>query len=165
MKTQKRRKRERKTDYKRRLNLLKSDSPRLVLRISNKYILTQYVKSEEAQDKVIFNITSKELLKKGWPEESKGSLKSISASYLTGLLAGKMIKEKNLDTPIIDIGMRKIVQNSRIFSFIKGLIDTGIKIKSKEEKFPNNKTIKGDYLKNKIDIEKIKSSILNNKNG
>ena len=35
-----RRRREGKTDYKKRLNLLKSELPRFIVRISNKYILT-----------------------------------------------------------------------------------------------------------------------------
>ena len=94
MKTLKRRRREGKTDYLKRLKLLKSEKPRIVFRKTNKYIIGQYVKSEEARDKVIFNVVSKELFKYKWPKEFQGSLKSISASYLTGYLIGKEIKKK-----------------------------------------------------------------------
>ena len=93
-KLDKRRRREGKTNYRKRLSLLKSESPRLVVRKTNKYIILQIVESEKAQDKVIFTVSTKELLKHGWPEEKKGSLKSLGAAYLAGLLIGKKSKEK-----------------------------------------------------------------------
>jgi large subunit ribosomal protein L18 len=147
MKTQKKRKLERKTDYRKRLGLLKSEKPRLIFRKTNKYILSQYVTSEEAKDRVIFGITSKELLKFGWPKEFEGSLKSISASYLIGYLTGKKIKEKKLEKPILDLGMYRIIEKSRAFAFIKGLIDAEIKIQCKEDKLPNKDVIEGKNLK------------------
>jgi len=161
MKTQKKRKVERKTDYKKRLGLLKSEKARLIFRKTNRYLLSQYVISEEAKDKIIFGITSKELLKFGWPKEFEGSLKSISASYLTGYLTGKKIKDKKLETPILDLGMIRIIEKSKPFAFIKGLIDSGIKIQCKEEKFPdedslNGKSLKEDFSKH---FDKVKSKI------
>ena len=89
-KVAKRRRREGKTNYSKRIMLLKSERPRVVFRRSNKYVAGQYVESHDAQDKVIFGVDSRELLKYGWPEESKGSLKSVTASYLTGYLIGLM---------------------------------------------------------------------------
>ena len=80
MKTLKRRRKEAKTDYGIRLKLLKSGVPRIVFRKSNRYIIAQYVTSNEAQDRVVVGITSKILLKYGWPEDMKGSLKSLPAS-------------------------------------------------------------------------------------
>lgn len=158
-KTQRRRKRERKTDYKKRLNLLKSGKPRVVTRITNRYVDAQYVESDEAQDKVIFEVTSKDLMKYGWPQEAKGSLKSIPASYLTGYLMGKEIGNKKLDTPILDVGMARMIQNSRLFALIKGLIDSGIEIKCDEKHFPKEEKINGKFMKNPVDIGKIKSNI------
>ena len=96
MKTLKRRRKEYKTDYKKRFGLLKSGVPRIVFRKTNKYVSAQYVTSKEAQDKVILGISSKNLIKYGWPEISKGSLKSITASYLTGYLVGKKILSQML---------------------------------------------------------------------
>ncbi|MEM4271506.1 MAG: 50S ribosomal protein L18, partial [Candidatus Pacearchaeota archaeon] len=81
MKTPRRRRLEAKTDYKARLELLKSGKPRLVVRKSNKYMTIQIVKSEIAQDKVIVGTTSRILLEKGWPKEKSGSLKSLAAAY------------------------------------------------------------------------------------
>lgn len=158
MKTIKRRRKENKTDYLKRLKLLKSGSPRIVFRRTNKYILAQYVTSRQAQDKVEIVVNSKELRGYGWPKESMGSLKSIPASYLTGLLIGKKIIKQKLKTPIIDSGMLRIIHKTRFYAFLKGLIDSGIEIKCKEETFPSKDKIEGknskkDFSKIFIEIE------------
>jgi large subunit ribosomal protein L18 len=162
MRTIKRRRREKRTDYKARLILLKSKLPRIVIRKTNKYIITQYVKSKEAQDYVLITVNSKELLKYGWKKEKEGSLKSIPASYLTGLLLGNKIKkiEKEKNKVILDLGLIRNIKKSRIYAVLKGLIDAGIEINYKKDVFPDGKRIKGEHLKNKIDFEKIKENIL-----
>ena len=159
MKTLKRRRREHKTDYLKRIKLLKSGKPRIVFRKTNKYIISQYVISEEARDKTKIEVNSKKLLKYGWPEESKGSLKSIPAAYFTGLLIGKKIIKERLETPIVDFGMIISLHKTRIYAFLKGLIDAGIKIKCNEENFPSEEKIKGENMKNRISFEEIKSKI------
>jgi len=145
--TLRKRRRENKTDYLKRLKLLKSGKPRLVFRKSNRYFICQYVLSEEAKDKVVFGISSKELLKNGWPENFSGSLKSIPAAYLTGVLMAKKIKEKKLEEPIIDFGMNRILYKTKVFGFLKGLIDSGIDISCKKEAFPEEERISGKNLK------------------
>ena len=159
MKTIRRRRKEFKTDYKKRMNLLKSEKPRVVCRITNRYIIAQYVESYEAQDKIILTVNSKDLLKHGWPENAKGSLKSIQASYLTGYLIGKQIKNKKLENPIADFGMQRMIYNTRVFGFIKGLIDAGLEVQCKEEALPAEDKINGEHQKNKIKVEEIKSKI------
>ena len=93
-KTQRRRRKEAKTDYKSRFSLLKSGKPRLVVRKSNRYILVQLVSSDIAQDKIIVRASSKELLSLGWPKEKHGSLKTLLAAYLTGYLLARKGKER-----------------------------------------------------------------------
>lgn len=159
MKVSKRRRKENKTDYLKRFKLLKSEKPRIVFRKTNKYIIAQYVLSKEAQDKVGFGITSQELLKYGWPESAKGSLKSVTASYLTGYLIGKKIIKDKLSEPIIDFGMIPVLHKSKVFAFVKGAIDSGLKINCKKEAFPEEERIKGEHLKNKVKFEDIKSKI------
>ncbi|MBU4070269.1 MAG: 50S ribosomal protein L18 [Nanoarchaeota archaeon] len=161
MKTFKRRRRENKTDYGNRLKLLKSETPRIVFRKTNKYVILQYVVSEEARDKVIIGVTSKNLLKYGWPKEFEGSLKSIPAAYLTGLLIGKKILKEKLKTPIVDFGMIRPIHKTKIYGFLKGLIDSGIEIKHKAEIFPEEEKIKGKNLKKDFTetFTKIKSKI------
>ena len=96
MKTLKRRRMENKTDYSIRIKLLKAEVPRVVFRKSGRYIIAQYVTSNEARDNIVTGVTSKILSKYGWPEDMIGSLKSLPASYLTGFILGKKIIEGNL---------------------------------------------------------------------
>src|SRR3989338_1961556 len=175
MKTLKRRRKEFKTDYKKRFALLKSGLPRVIFRKTNKYLIVQYVKSDNAQDKILLGIDSKVLLKYGWPKEE--TIKSIPAAYLTGYLFGKKILLKRLEgspesslgegspetsfeeKPIIDFGMARVLHKTRVYAFILGLIDSGIKIECKKESFPEESRIKGNHLKNKIPFDEIKSKI------
>ena len=158
-KINKRRKRERKTDYAKRIKLLKIGSSRIVFRKTNRYLIAQHIKSKEAKDTIEFGINSKELLKYGWPEKASGGLKSVTASYLLGILFGKKITDKK-KLPIIDTGMARTVHKTRTYAFIKGLIDSGIKISSKEGIFPDESRIRGEHLKNKVPFEQIKSKII-----
>jgi large subunit ribosomal protein L18 len=157
----KRRRMHGKTDYKARLNLLKTDKPRIVIRKTNRYVIAQYIESKEAQDKIIFGANSNELLKYGWPESAKGSLKSIPASYLTGFLLGRKILFK-FDNPkaVIDFGLNRNVKKSRLYAALKGVIDAGIEMNA-EDVFPDEKIIEGKVIKNKVDIKKIKEKIEN----
>jgi large subunit ribosomal protein L18 len=162
MRTIKRRRRERKTDYRARVILLESNLSRIVIRKTNKYIITQYVKSKESQDHVLITVNSKELLKYGWEKEKAGSLKSIPAAYLTGLLLGEKIKktEKKNNKVILDLGLIRNIKKNRIYAVLKGLIDAGLDIDHKKDIFPDGKRIKGEHMKNKIDFDSIKSKLL-----
>jgi large subunit ribosomal protein L18 len=158
-KTLKRRRIEGKTDYGKRLKLLKSRAPRIVFRKTNKYFIVQYVDSKEAQDKITIGLSSKDLTAHGWPESAKGSLKSLPAAYLIGFLMGEKIAKEKLKTPIIDFGMHRMVHKSRTYAFLKGLIDAGVKIKHKQDTFPEKDRIEGKHMKHKIPFEKIKLSM------
>lgn len=157
MKTQKRRRKENKTDYKARLSLLKSGMPRIVVRKSNRYIYIQAVESEEAKDKVISGISSRELLKHGWNKKYKGSLKSIPATYLTGLLFSKLLENFKTKEFILDSGMLRNIPGNRIYSVIKGLVDGGVKVRINEKVFPNEKRLEGEHLRKELknSIEKV----------
>lgn len=156
-KTLKRRRKENKTDYLKRLKLLKSRMPRIVFRKTNKYIIAQYVSSSHAKDKVEMGLSSKQLTKYGWPKEFQGSLKSIPASYLIGFLIGKKIIKEKKETPIIDFGMLRVLHKTKIFAFLKGLIDAEVKIKYKKDVFPDDEKITGKNLKK--DFSKIFNEI------
>lgn len=161
-KTLKRRKAERKTDYKRRIGMLKSGTPRITFRLSNKYVISQYIKSKQAQDKIEFGVTSKVLFKNGWPKEMEGSLNSLPASYLTGLLMGRTILEKKLEIPIVDLGMIRSMKGNKFSSFLKGVKDSGLKININEETFPSEERISGKHLKEDFSkkFQEIKSKII-----
>ena len=158
IRTLKRRRRENKTDYKTRRILLTSETPRIVVRRTNKYFILQAVESNEAQDKIITTITSKALLKNGWDVNMGGSLKSIPAGYLTGILLAKKLKGGKY---IVDLGMARTLKGSRVFAVVKGLIDGGLEISANEIVFPSEERLAGKHLKNGLDkiITKVRESI------
>ncbi len=158
MKIPRRRRLEKKTDYKARLALLKSEKARLVVRKTNHYIIAQFVHSNIAQDKIIVGITSKILLSKGWPKEYAGSLKSLPASYLTGYLLGKLAQKHHIKEAILDIGMHRSFPRSRFYAVLKGAIDSGIKIPAKQEALPSEEDLKKINKLSSI-IDKIKHHI------
>jgi large subunit ribosomal protein L18 len=161
LRTIKKRRNECKTDYKARLILLKSPCDRIVVRKTNRYIILQQVESKQSQDRVVRTTSSKDLIKEGWDEKLSGSLKSVSAAYLVGLLMAKKIGEGKF---IVDIGLATHQKGGRIYAAVKGLKDGGLNISSSDEIFPSEERIKGEHLKEDVRkiIEKIKEKILKN---
>ena len=128
-KLDKRRRRECKTDYRKRLVLLKGNLPRLVIRKSARYITLQIIQSSHAQDKVLYSVNTKDLLKNGWPAEKSGSLKNLSAAYLSGLLLGKRsLADGFKGKVILDSGLIPNTKGSKIYAAVKGFADSGIEI-------------------------------------
>lgn len=166
-----RRKRDGKTDYKKRLVMLKSKQPRLVVRKSNKNIQVQLIEYAPDGDKVLLTVRSGELKNFGWNSNTS----NIPSAYLVGLLAGVKSKDKEA---ILDIGLQASIKGSRIFAVLKGASDGGLKINFSEEVVPSADRIEGKhisgyakeakknmdlynkrfsgYLKNKLDAEKFK---------
>tara|TARA_Y100000310_G_scaffold157298_1_gene156674 strand:- start:345 stop:830 length:486 start_codon:yes stop_codon:yes gene_type:complete len=154
--TIRRRRKEGKTDYKARFGFLKSGIPRVVARRTNKYLIAQIISSDVAQDKVIIEVNSKELLSKGWPKELAGSLKSLPACYLTGYLLGK--KSKDIQKGILDIGLQRSISKNRIYSFLKGLVDSGFEIAHDEKVFPSDEMLIKNEKTGKL-IKQIKEKL------
>lgn len=131
-----RRRREGKTNYKKRLNLLKSGIPRLVIRKSLKHITSQIIEYAPQGDKVLATVNSKSLGKMGWQVNG-----NIPSAYLTGLLLGKKAAELNIKKVILDMGMHPSIKGSRIYAIIKGALDTGLEIPHSEDILPNDDII------------------------
>jgi large subunit ribosomal protein L18 len=157
LRTQKRRRRENKTDYKARRILLVSGLPRIVVRTTNKHFILQAVESSEAQDKVLATITSKDLLKNGWDEKKKGSLKSIPAGYLTGILMAKKLGKGKY---IVDLGMARTGKGGRIFSVVAGLVEGGLDVAVNDKVFPSEDRLMGEHAGLKDMVENCKNAIL-----
>ena len=137
-----RRKREGKTNYRKRLKLLQSSKLRLVVRPSLNNILAQIVEYDTKGDKVLVSAHSSQLTAFGW-NFHKGN---VPAAYLTGFLVGTKAKAKGLKEAILDIGLRTPTKGSRLFSCLKGAIDAGLDIKSSEEIVPNEDRILGKHI-------------------
>lgn len=145
-----------KTNYLKRKRLLEGGRPRITIRKSNKYITIQYVETRIAQDTVKKSIVSSELLEYGWPKEKLGSLKSLPAAYLTGLLFGKMIK--SFKPAVLDMGLIRNTKGSKIYAALKGIVDSGFNIPHGKEIFPEEKRIHSDNVK--PFFEKVKTKIM-----
>ena len=152
IKVQYRRRRQYKTDYLARKRLIESGIPRLVIRKTNRYIITQIVESKEAQDKVIISTYSKELPEYGWPESF--SIKNLSAAYHTGYLCALKAVKKGIKKAILDIGLNISTKGNKIYAAVKGAIDCGLNVPCSEEMLPDKEKLNiDDKILNKMKEE------------
>lgn len=139
-----RRKKEGKTNYRKRLKLLLSNKLRLVVRISLNNISAQIIEHYPKGDKVIISAHSTELKKFGW--KTVGG--NIPSAYLVGLLLGKKAKEKGIEEAILDAGLNSSVKGSRIYALLKGVLDSSLKVPCSENILPDEERIKGKHIIN-----------------
>ncbi|NOQ56390.1 MAG: 50S ribosomal protein L18 [Nanohaloarchaea archaeon] len=137
-----RRRVEGKTNYKKRLNLLISNKPRMVVRRSNTKIIAQIIVSDHGQDKAVVAVDSTSLTKSGW----KGSLKNIPAAYLTGLQLASIAKSNKIDNAILDIGLLTPTKGATIFAVLKGAVDGGLEIPHSSNNIPSDERISGAHI-------------------
>jgi len=158
-----RRRREGKTNYAKRLQLLRSEKPRLAIRKSLKYLQAQIVEYDEIGDKTVASANSKELKKFGW----KFSCKNTPAAYLTGLIIGKRAVAAKIKEAVLDIGLYESTKGSKIYALVKGTIFAGLNIKSSENVMPSDERISGEHIAKQEkfkdlpqEFEKVKGKIL-----
>jgi len=138
-----RRRREGKTDYNLRKALLLSGKPRLVARGSLKHMFAQIVIAKPSGDEIIVSAHSRELAKNyGW----KAPNGNLPTAYLTGLLCGLKAKTKGVKEAILDIGLHSPSKGARVFAVLKGALDAGITVPHSEDKFPEEKRIRGEHI-------------------
>jgi large subunit ribosomal protein L18 len=152
-----RRRRQGKTDYRRRINLLKSRQPRVVIRRSLKNLRIQFVEFDPKGDRIIVSAEGFELGKYGW----KGSFSNTPAAYLTGFLAGKRAVKAGIERAVLDIGLQTPAKGSKVFASLKGLLDAGIDIPHSEEEFPSDERIRGAHITESIknQFESVKAGL------
>ncbi|MEM4758028.1 MAG: 50S ribosomal protein L18 [Nanopusillaceae archaeon] len=140
-----RRRREGKTDYRKRLRLLKSRLPRLVVRRGIWNFTVQLIEYDENGDKTIFTIHSKHLYKKyKW----LGHRGNISTAYLVGLVAGFEALKRGYKEAVLDIGRHSPTKGSSVFAVLKGALDAGLHIPHSPDKIPSDDRIKGKHIEN-----------------
>lgn len=152
-KTQFKRRLNQKTNYKKRLAILKSKKDRFVIRVSNTLVRAQIIRYNTDGDKTLITVTSKELLGLGY----MSNLKNTPAIYLTALLACQKAKKQNITEVVFDLGARNYKSKNKIFAALKAIVDSGIDCPYNEKAFPDENRIDGtafkDYLKKPIDVE------------
>lgn len=153
-----RRRREGKTDYRRRLRLLKGGLPRAVYRKTSKRTIVQIIEYDKIGDRVLVSAVSNELKKYDW----KFGYGNTPAAYLTGYLAGVRAKNKDIKKAVLDVGLHKPVKGAKCFAVLKGLIDAGMDIPHGDDDiFPSKDRIYGKHINPGIEkyVEDMKKKI------
>ncbi len=136
------RRREGKTDYRARLNLIGLDKSRLVVRITNQHTIAQIINVKVNGDETVVSAHSNELKNMGW----LGSGKNTSAAYLTGFLLGKKALKAGITAAVLDIGIKSSTKGARIFAALKGAVDAGLKVPHGDVILPQEDRIRGEHV-------------------
>lgn len=155
------RKLQRKTNYRKRLILLKSKKARLVIRKSLKNVLAQIVQYTPDGDKVLFSAHTNELKKKYDWKAARGNTPS---AYLVGLLIGVKAKQNKIKDAILDVGLIKLTKNTIISAVLKGALDAGLNIAHSKDILPSEERIKGKHIAEYAKINKGKFTKYNPEN-
>ena len=138
-----RRRREGKTNYHKRLKLLKSKKPRLVVRKTLNHHIAQIIVYDPKGDRTIVSAHTRELIRDyGW----KGHTGNTPSAYLLGLLIGYKAKQAGIEEAILDIGLHPPTRGSSVFAVLKGAVDAGLNVPHSEEIFPEDYRIRGEHV-------------------
>ena len=137
-----RRKRDGFTNYRRRLKILISNKPRLVVRKSLKNIQANIVEYKKKGDIVRVTCHSNVLKKMGW-NYGTGNL---PAAYLVGFMLGAKAKAANFKDAVLDIGINKSVKGSRVYAVLAGALDAGLKVPCGEDILPDKDRLLGKHI-------------------
>ena len=134
------RNRQLKTNYRKRASLLLSRRDFVVVKISDQNVSCQFLKPNLKGDIVISSSHSRELRKYGW----KGSMNSLPACYLTGLLLGKKSIAKGTDNAILYTGRDSFT--SRIAACLKGIVAAGVNVPVSKDSLPSDERTNGKHI-------------------
>jgi large subunit ribosomal protein L18 len=150
-----RRRRSGKTNYAKRLALIKSGKTRMVVRRTNSNVIVQFIQFDPIGDKTLLTVSGAHLAKLyKWPAK-----RNVWTAYLAGLFAGKLAKEKGVKEFVFDMGMHVPSKGAVVFAALKGAVDAGLKASFDKDKVPEGKlSSPPDEYKDKF--EELKSKIV-----
>jgi large subunit ribosomal protein L18 len=128
------------TNYRKRAALLLSRRRFVTITVSDENIQAQIAYPRAKGDVTITSSHSRELTRFGW----NGSLNSLPACYLTGLLLGKKSLPKDVDEAVLYTG--KNPYTSRVAACLKGIIDSGLKVPASDSSFPPEERLVGNHI-------------------
>jgi large subunit ribosomal protein L18 len=137
-----RRRHEGKTDYYKRMSLLSSGTPRMVVRRTNRQIIVQLVVPEVEGDRTLVAAYSTELAGYGY----EGTTASTPAAYLTGMLFAVKALNAGYEDAILDIGLARAKPGARVFAALKGAVDAGLDVPYGESILPDEERLKGAHI-------------------
>ena len=119
-----RRRRENRTDYLARKKLLLSGHPMLVTRRTSNYVYVSICLASGKGEVTLASASSKELAE----DFNLVGLRNLPSAYLTGLLAGRRAREKNLETAVVSLGPAWSSNASIPFAVAQGCTDAGLEV-------------------------------------
>jgi large subunit ribosomal protein L18 len=128
------------TNYRKRAALLLSRRRFVTITVSDENVQAQIAYPMAKGDVTITSSHSRELTRFGW----NGSLNSLPACYLTGLLLGKKSLSKDVDEAILYTGKNSFT--SRVAACLKGVIDSGMKVPASDSSFPPEERLVGNHI-------------------
>jgi large subunit ribosomal protein L18 len=135
-----RRRKEKATNYRKRLALVKSGKPRMVVRGSNRNVLVQLVEFLPKGDKVVVSVDSRKLRKFKW-----ASRRNLPTAYLAGYYAGVLGKKEGVKEFVLDIGMVPPIVGGLPFAAQLGAVDAGLKSPHGKE-IVDGKRVRGEHI-------------------
>ena len=150
-----RRRREGKTNFAKRLALVKSGKTRMVVRKSNSGVLVQFINFDPKGDRTLLTVNGTTLSKAyKWP-----SKRNVWTAYLAGLMAGKLAHKKGVKDFVLDMGMHTPSKGSVIFAAQQGAADAGLGTSVDREMVPEGK-ISAPPEKYKSMFDQVKGKII-----
>jgi len=134
-----------KTDYSRRLRLLESGKPRLVVRRSLSCIQAQVISYEKTGDRTLASANSRSLKRLGW----NFACDNTPAAYLVGFAIGKVAVQNKIPEAILDSGLYRSTKGNRIYAVVKGARDAGLNVPVDENMLPGEDRILGKHMQGK----------------
>ena len=128
------------TNYRKRAALLLSKRRFVTITVSDENVQAQIAYPMAKGDVTITSSHSRELARFGW----NGSMNSLPACYLTGLLLGKKSLRRDVDEAVLYTGKNPFT--SRVAACLKGVIDSGMKIPASDSSFPPEGRLVGNHI-------------------
>ncbi len=137
------RRREGKTDYRKRRGMIVGTKPFLAVRVSNRYVYSQIVRPSAQGDHTLAQSSSRDLSKNyGW----KGGTKNLPAAYLTGYALGKAALKNQINDATVYSGVSRFIHGSRVSALLNGAKDAGLSLEVDEEALPSEERINGGHI-------------------
>ena len=142
------RRRSGRTDYRRRLRMLRGGAPRAVVRVSNTQVTCQLVEFGMGGDSIVASVYGKTLAKHGWP--AGASRKSVPACYVAGYALAKSAIAAGHDSAILDIGLASSSSGGRVFAALRGMVDAGLDVPHGADVLPDDDRVNGTHIDDSI---------------
>lgn len=137
-----RRRRDGKTNYHKRLGLMLSEWPRVVVRKTGRNLIVQLVEHGTTGDRTLISANGLELKTLGY----KGPTGNTPAAYLTGLLFASRALAAGHSKGVLDLGLNANSRGSRTYAALQGAVEAGLDIPHSRQPLPAPARLHGEHI-------------------